>query len=119
MSEFRARVGRIRMKNGGADIRVLNSEPINPNGEDWRGKIIVDARGVADQATDDAPLVGFIVIGMFSDGCTSVGFRYDKDRCPIPRALLPAWIAEVVRRDIVTAPEAEDTFNEMFEWQDV
>lgn len=105
------------MKAGGADVRVLNREAINPNGEDWRGEIVANARGVADQATDAAPLVGFIVVGMFSDGCTSVGFRYDPARTPIPRVLIPSWIAEVLRRDMVTAPEAEHQFNEMFEWR--
>jgi hypothetical protein len=36
----------------------------------------------------------------------------------VPRSLMPAWIAELVRRDMITAPEAADKFNEMFYWQD-
>jgi hypothetical protein len=35
-SEFGARIGRIRMKNGGADVRVLDRQPINLDGDDWR-----------------------------------------------------------------------------------
>jgi hypothetical protein len=83
-SDFRARIGRIRMKNGGADVRVLNREPINPDGENWRGKIIENAKGVADQATAEAPLVGYLVVGIYSDGCSSIGYRYDPETCPIP-----------------------------------
>lgn len=118
MTEFRARIRRVRMKNGGADVRVLNREPINPEGEDWRGKIIANARGVAEQATNDAPLVGYVVVGLYADGAASVGYRYDFDKCPVPRMLIPAWVSEIIRRDMIVAPEARDVFNEMFEWSD-
>lgn len=116
MSEFRARIGRVRMKNGGADVRVIQRQD---EGEDWRGTVIRNARTVADHATEDAPLVGYLLIGFYGDGCSSVGFRYDPERTPIPRALMPAWVEEVVRRDMLTAVEAKDTFNDMFEWRDV
>lgn len=118
MTEFGARIGRIRMKNGGADVRVMNREPINPEGEDWRGKIIANARGVAEQATPEAPLVGYLVVGFYADGCSSIGYRYDPDRMIIPRPLIPSWLAEIVRRDMLVSVEARDTFNEMFEWQE-
>jgi hypothetical protein len=71
------------MKNGGADVRVLNQQPVNPEGEDWRGKIVANARGVADQATEETPLVGYVVVGLYADGCSSVGYRYDFDNCPV------------------------------------
>jgi hypothetical protein len=106
------------MKSGGADVRVLNREPINPDGEDWRGKIIANARGIAEQASEEAPLVGYLVVGIFEDGCSSIGYRYDPKRCPIPRTLMPAWIAEVIRRDLITEVEAKTLFDDMFEWQD-
>lgn len=118
MTEFRARIGRIRMKNGGADVRVLESKRGPDGGDDWRGAIVRNAKSVAEQDTPDSPLVGYILIGMYGDGATSVGFRYDNDRCLIPRSLMPAWVAEIIRRDMVTAPEASDKFNEMFYWQD-
>lgn len=102
-----ARIGRVRMKGGGADVRVLRSR-LAPDGQNWCGKIVEHARSVA--AMDDAAsqLVGFCVVGLFSDGASSVGFRYDPKSSPIPRALIPAFIAEVLRRDMVTAPEAEE-----------
>lgn len=117
MSEFRAKIGRIRMKNGGADVRVLDRETPNLGEENWRGSIIANARTVAEQATEKAPLVGYVVIGMYGDGCSSVGYRYDPERCPVPRALLPSWLAEIVRRDLLMGVEARDVFDEMFEWQ--
>jgi hypothetical protein len=118
VSEFRARIARVRMKSGGADVRVLDRRTDSPNGENWRGKIIENARAVADYDEPNSSLVGYLLIGIFHDGQTSVGFRYDKERCPVPRSLMPAWIAELVRRDMITAPEAADKFNEMFYWQD-
>ena len=117
MTEFRARIGRVRMKNGGADIHVLDRNDDN-DGENWRGKIIEHARQIAEQGEPDSSLSGFLVIGFFSDGRTSTGFRYDKDRCPIPRALMPSWIAEIIRRDMITGAEAEYTFNQMYEWRE-
>ncbi len=115
---FAARISRVRMKNGGADVRVLNNKHMDDGGEDWRGSIVKNARVTADFATDKAPLVGYLMVGMYADGMTSASFRYDTERCPIPRALLPAWLAEVVRRDILMDGEARDVFNEMFEWRD-
>lgn len=106
------------MKNGGADVHVLNRELPNPGDENWCGKVIENAKAVAGFSTPDSPLVGYVLIGIYGDGQSSVGYRYDPDRCPIPRSLMPAWIAELVRRDMITANEASGKFNEMFEWQD-
>lgn len=106
------------MKNGGAVVRILEREAVNLDGDDWRGTILKAAKGVVSHATDEQPLVGYFIMGIFADGTTSTGFRYDPSRCVIPRALMPAWVAEVIRRDMITEPEAADKFNEMFEWQD-
>ena len=118
MNEFTARISRVRMKNGGADVRVIDRQPINEDGEDWRGSIVSNARNIAKLATDDAPLVGYLVVGFYADGGSSSGFRIDSDLCPLPSVLFPAWAAEIVRRDIVTAGEAEHRFETMFEWQE-
>jgi hypothetical protein len=29
---------------------------------------------------------------------------------------LPHWVSEVIRRDLIVSAEAQDTFNNMFEW---
>ena len=116
--EFAARIGRVRMKSGGADVRILRNKPGLDGKEDWRGAIVKNARAVADMGTDEDALVGYVLVGVFKGGAASVGYRYHPDECPIPRALFPAWIAEVIRRDRISNEEARDVFHEMFEWQD-
>ncbi len=107
-----ARIGRIRMKNGGAEVRLIRNEKKDDGGkENWCGDIVRCARKCAEYSVPDSELVGFVVIGLYSDGCSSVGWRYDPKRSPIPRALLPTYVAEVIRRDLVTHPEAVETFN--------
>ena len=117
MSEFRARIGRIRMKSGGAEVRVLHQNSANGD-EDWRGSIVKNARSIGEQATVESPLVGYVLVGLYGDGAASVGFRYDLKNCPVPRAVFPERVAEIIRRDMLTAPEARDVFNEMFEWRE-
>jgi hypothetical protein len=118
VTEFAARIGRIRMKAGGADVRVLDTKRSDGEGENWRGKIMENARVTADMATDAEPLVGYVVIGVYAGGASTVSFRYDPERSHIPRTLFPAWVEETIRRDMITNREASDTFNEMFEWRD-
>lgn len=118
MNDFAARIGRIRMKSGGAEVRLLQSKPGLDGADDWRGAIVRNARSVAEMGTDANPLVGYVLVGVFSDGAASVGYRYDPDTCPIPRMLFPAWIAEWIRRDLIGAVEARDVFNQMFEWRE-
>lgn len=115
MSEFRARIGCIRLKNGGAEVRLLRQD--NPHA-DRRGEIMRHTRCVVDASRPEDPLVGQLVIGFFAKGGTSVGVYYDNNTCPIPRALLPAWIEEIMRREMIVDPEARDVFNHMFYWRD-
>lgn len=117
MSEFAARIGRVCMKNGGADVHVLRSRPGPDGGEDWRGSLVGNARAIAEMGTPDNPLAGYVVLGLFSNGGTSLGYRYDYEaKGAVPRMLLPAWVAELIRRDLIANKEAHDVFSEMFEW---
>ena len=100
-----ARIGRIRMKAGGAEVRLIAQADPEAN---YCGKIIDHARRVAEMDEPGSELVGFVVVGLFSCGSASVGMKWDNKRSPIPRALLPSYLAEVIRRDVVTAPEAEE-----------
>ena len=106
------------MKAGGADVHVIDRQPINLDSEDWRGRLTLAAREIGGLGTDEAPLVGYFVMGIFADGATSTGYRYDPARCPIPRALMPSWIAEIVRRDMITENEAAALFDAKFEWKE-
>lgn len=102
-----ARIGKIKLKSGGAEVRVLHRDAPNLNGDNWRGDIVRHAREIAGLGSPGSDLVGFVVIGLFSDGCSSLGYAWDKDRVPVPRTLLPAYVAEVIRRDLITSNEAE------------
>ena len=98
------------MKDTGFEFRVIQGPPEPEN--DMGATLIRHARKVAEWSN----LAGTMVIGIFEDGATSVAFRWDDDRCPVPRSLAPAWIAEIVRRELVTSVEAENTFHDIFEW---
>jgi hypothetical protein len=104
------------MKAGGADVRIIDRKPVNLDEEDWRGTIVGGARNIASFATDENPLAGYVIVGLFKDGSSSVGWKYDPDMAGVPRALLPHWIAELIRRDILTYGEAKSVFEQMFEW---
>lgn len=95
------------MKAGGADLRILHQEPLNGR-ENYRGKIVDHARKLGDFSAPGSELIGFVMIGLYADGTTSVGVRFDPKTSPIPRALMPSYVAEILRRDLVTACEAED-----------
>ncbi len=104
------------MKNGGADVRVLHQQPEPFDCEmDYRGVLTKAAREIAS----GEPLAGFVVIGIYPAGKVRVGYRYDTSAdWAISRTLLPSYIAEIIRRDVVTHGEATDVFNEMFKWQE-
>jgi hypothetical protein len=118
MAEFAARIRRVRIK-GGADLHIIANAAATAGGEDWRGAIVRNAKRVAELSTTDDPLVGYLLVGFYANGTTSVGFRLkDDEPRMIPRSLMPAWVAEIVRRDLVTQIEAEETFDKRFYWQD-
>lgn len=115
MTEFRTRLRNVRFKDGGAELRVLHTDMpnrIEDTDENWRGKMIEHAKYIADSG-DGAVLDGFVVIGLWSDGKRSLGCRNSPR---IPRELFPSYIAEILRTDLITENEAEQTFDRRFEW---
>jgi len=114
MTEFRTRIGRVRLK-GGADLHVLHNtypDTLNDRRENWRGKLVEHARSIAADMDD---LDGYIVIGLFANGSSCTAFRIPER---IPSSLLPAYIAEMLRRDTVVHEEAARTFDSKFEWRE-
>ena len=99
-----ARIGKIKLKTGGAEVRVLDRQLRN-DGENWRGLTIRHARMIAEHQPDEE-MVGFVVVAMFSDGGYSSSSRMDAD-ATIGRTLLPSYVAEVVRRDVLMEPIAD------------
>lgn len=114
---FAARIRRVKMKDG-ADVSILNT-PVDPETGYGpaapRGRIIRMAKNIAGMGTDVAPLDGYIVIGLYSDGSSSIGFRIPER---IPTCLIPAYVSELMRRDAVTGQEAERIFDNRFQWVD-
>lgn len=109
-----ARIGRVRFKAGGAVVRVIRRDPINPGGEDWRGKIVEHARTIAGYDAIGTELVGYYIIGMYANGMSSTAMRRDPDKCRIPRRLWPAYIEETVREHLITEPAANDEAVKVF-----
>ena len=86
--------------------------PIDRDDENLRGVMIRHAKMIADNKGE---MDGFLVIGLWADGTRSLGYRVSQR---IPRELLPAYVAEMVRTDCVTEWQAERTFDDRFEWRD-
>tara|TARA_R100001530_G_scaffold119658_1_gene86877 strand:+ start:147 stop:452 length:306 start_codon:yes stop_codon:yes gene_type:complete len=98
------------MKDTGFEFRVLPG-PQEPE-TDMGATMMRHARAISGWPG----MVGELVVGVFEDGSASVGLRWDKEASPIPPSLVPSWIAEIIRRDLITAAEAEGVFHENFEW---
>lgn len=108
-----ARIGLVKFKAGGAQLVVLRNEQRDAGGkENWRGLIVKHAKSIADCDKPESYLVGFFVMGLFSDGSYNVGFRWDDKRSPIPRTLMPAYIEEVIRRDFISRTDAAEIARE-------
>ena len=110
-----ARIGRVRLKNGGAEVRVLHRETPNAEGkESWAGALMAGARTAVEHANESAPICGYVLVAFYADGCTWTSHRWG-DESPMNRAMLPHLVAEIVRRDVITDREARSIFDEMFE----
>jgi hypothetical protein len=98
------RIGKITLKAGGAEVRVLWQADPKSN---VRGLIVNHARRIADMSEPGSELVGFVWMGIFADNTTSVGGHLDSKTLPFNRVMIPAFVAEVLRRDLITAREAD------------
>lgn len=104
------RISRVRMKNGGADVRVLHS-PVSPiDDENWGGKMVEHARNLASQGE----VLGYVVAAVYADGNHSFGSRIDHDRCAIPRTAWPALMADITRRYLVSAQAAREVIEDEY-----
>lgn len=105
----------MRLK-GGADLIIL------PGGKERDGgfseAVVSHANRIAEFDEPSDPLVATLVIGLYEKGTASVGWRCDNRRIPVPLSLLPAWIGEIVRRDIIVEGEAREIFDSMFQWRE-
>lgn len=109
-----ARIGKVTFKSGGATLRVLHTDRKDGAGENWSGELIKSARATAQFSEPGSELCGWVMIGLYTDGMCSFSYRLDETRSRVPRALLPAYVAELIRRDVITKIKFED----MHEWRD-
>ena len=107
------RLRRVRFKNG-TTMRVIGNREAEP-ADNVAGRILSSARYAVSCETTSAHLVGYVVVGLFSDGSTTVGYKM-ADR--IPRALAVPYLTEILRRDMLMEPEANSVFDERFQWVD-
>lgn len=105
-----ARIGRVRLKNGGAEVRVFYPK-LAPNGTAMKGEIVRHARLIGDTEGD---MVGFVMVGFFLDGTHRFGCNVDSERCPIPMTLMPAYVGDIVRRYGVTAAAVREVIDEEY-----
>lgn len=113
MTEFRARISRVRMKDG-ASVTVLPGG-ITVDGESVHGRLRRHARQISDMDETASTLDGFIIIGLFSDGTSTIGYEMPNR---VPRPLAVPYLTEIMRRDIIMDAEAARVFDDKFEWRD-
>ncbi len=99
------RIGRVRMKSGGAEVRVIDATPPRTK---FGAALMMNARTVA---TNWHHLAGYVMVGWDRAGGYTMGWRYDPKDGGVPPALLPSWMAEVVRREIVTSQAVRDVID--------
>lgn len=106
---FAARIGRVRMKAGGADVHIIDGWS-SPDEETVGATLVRSARDYADVGVHSFMLIGF-------DNSGDVLFQHRTDgKLPLPRTLLPAYVAEMIRRYVLTDTQARIVFDDMFQW---
>lgn len=96
-----ARIGRIRMKSGGATIRVISGSPDDDFVLHMRSR-------AANMARDDADLTAYVIITTYANG--EFDFAHGrKANHPIPMTLWPSYIEEIARRRMIIVDEVEAT----------
>jgi len=92
------RIGKIKLKGGA----ILHRLPVLEKDEAHAG-IMRAARMVSEYT----PILhGYVVFGWDQDGMSSLGYRIDKDSY-IGRTLLPAFVADALRRRMIEDHEWE------------
>lgn len=96
-------------------MRLIRQEKPNQGGEaNWAGALLAGARKAVEWQEQDGPISGYVLLAFYADGSTWASHRWGNES-PINRCALPQFIAEVLRRDVITGKEAQEVFDEMFE----
>ena len=92
------------------DIGNLKAVEASGDPDSLSGKVARSARILAENATDDAPLIGFVTVAIYGDGAHSIGYQ-----CPTIEThpfcgpvLFTAYIKEVIERNLTGQQAADD-----------
>jgi len=97
------RIGRVRLKSGGADVHLL---PIS-TASDVSKALVRNARTISECEG----LTGYFIIGLYKDGSHNLGFRIDPEGVVGP-TMAPSYVADIVRRATATRQEIIEMFEE-------
>lgn len=70
-------------------------------------KLSRGARMICELETEEAPLIGYVTVGIFADGTYSLGFKTPEDHV-IGATLFTAYVKEVIQREMTGQFAAED-----------
>lgn len=104
-----ARIGRVRMKNGGADVRVLHT----PEVQGMARAMVQDARDCAQK-----PVIAYALVAIRGDGCiyTSARTNFGDDALSLNRYSFVGMVTEALRDHIITQTAARDIVDEALGW---
>lgn len=88
-----ARIGRIRLKSGGAEIRLFDRPDLGLG-----RRLVAGAQFISDSY--GAELSGYLVIGWGPDGQYRLGWSLDKRSWVGPSAF-PSYVGDIVRREVI------------------
>ena len=99
-----ARIGRVRMKSGGADVRVLPSVE--------RGEMEAAFMAQASHALSDGrPVVAFALVAMYDDASFYSAARTQFGDMPFNRYAFVGMVTEAVRDDLINYETARGIVN--------
>ena len=73
-----------------------------------RGKLSRSARMLIENETEEAPLIGYVNVAVYSDGTYSLGFQCPEDHPFLGPTLFTAYVKEVIEREMTGQMAADD-----------
>lgn len=102
------RIGRVKFHRGG-EIVPLNTTKY----EGVQADLLSISRQIADMMPD---MAGCFVVGWNKEGHYSVGWRSGESS--IPPRMMPSWLAEIARDEMIVQDTACDVFNRAFQGEE-
>lgn len=99
-----ARIGRIRMKAGGAVVRMLPSVALG----EVETALVAQARNAV---TDGRPIVAYALVAMYDDATIYSACRAQFGDMPFNRFAFVGLVTETVREDLITYETARGIVN--------